>query len=120
MYFDPTGEIAWVIVGAVVGGITGAAVSYYTTGSVDWKYVVGGALIGAGGVTAGSTGYDIISNANDVTTAGEYISNDTLYNIYSSFYKGVYTVNPIGNGSTAAAINYTETTGNLVGGSDHM
>ncbi|QVK19286.1 hypothetical protein KHQ81_06225 [Mycoplasmatota bacterium] len=37
-----------VIVGAVVGAVAGGVYAYYTTGSVDWRYVAGGALIGAG------------------------------------------------------------------------
>lgn len=127
MYVDPTGEIAWVIVGAVVGGIAGATVSYYTTGSVDWKYVVGGALIGAGagllaeaaiayystttayvvagelgagGVTAGSTGYEIINNSNEITqdivninsTYGGFEYNGTVSSIVhsSTYYNDPY------------------------------
>ena len=53
---DPSGNIAWwavgAVIGAIAGGIAGAVYSYKKTGSVDWRYVaggaVGGALIGAG------------------------------------------------------------------------
>ena len=52
---DPSGYAWWIIgaiAGAVVGGVAGAAISYFTTGKVDWSYVavgaVAGALIGAG------------------------------------------------------------------------
>lgn len=48
---DPSGYIAWWIVGAgigaVAGAIAGAVYSYKTKGSVDWRYVAGGALAGA-------------------------------------------------------------------------
>lgn len=45
---DPNGNIAWWVVGGAIGAVAGAAYSYVKTGSVDWRYVVGGALIGAG------------------------------------------------------------------------
>ena len=45
---DPDGDIAWWIVGGVAGGIAGGIYSYAKTGGVDWRYVAGGALIGAG------------------------------------------------------------------------
>ncbi|MBU1143828.1 MAG: hypothetical protein KKH92_09335 [Firmicutes bacterium] len=35
------------VVGGVVGGALGAYYSYQTTGKVDWKYVLGGAVAGA-------------------------------------------------------------------------
>ncbi|MNV59244.1 tRNA nuclease WapA precursor [compost metagenome] len=48
---DDTGHFAWwiagAIIGGVVGGIVGAVVSYQNTGSVDWRYVAGGAVAGA-------------------------------------------------------------------------
>ena len=56
---DPTGNIAWWIIGgiagAVVGGIAGAVYSYKKTGSVDWRYVAGGAV--AGGLVGAGLGY---------------------------------------------------------------
>jgi RHS repeat-associated protein len=56
---DPEGNIAWWIigagVGAVVGGISGAIYSYRTKGSVDWRYVAGGAV--AGGLIGAGFGY---------------------------------------------------------------
>ncbi len=127
MYFDPTGEFAWVIAGAIIGGLAGAAISYYTTGSVDWRYVVGGALIGAGagllyeavfayystttsfvvagelgagGVTAGSTGYDILNNSSVLTqeivdinsTYGGFEYNGTVSSVVHSatYYSDPY------------------------------
>jgi len=48
--FDPDGRAWWAIgavAGAVVGGIAGAAYSYYKKGSVNWRYVAGGAAVGA-------------------------------------------------------------------------
>jgi RHS repeat-associated protein len=45
---DPDGDIAWWIVGGVAGGIAGGIYSYAKTGRVDWRYVAGGALVGAG------------------------------------------------------------------------
>jgi RHS repeat-associated protein len=47
---DEDGE-AWVVVGAIagaiVGGIVGGVISYKRNGSVDWRYVAGGAVTGA-------------------------------------------------------------------------
>ncbi len=43
---DPNGQVWRIIgavVGAVVGAVAGAAYSYYSTGSIDWRYVAGGA-----------------------------------------------------------------------------
>lgn len=55
------------IAGAVVGGIAGAAYSYYTTGSVDWRYVAGGAaagaLVGAGLGYLAETAYTAVTAA---------------------------------------------------------
>lgn len=45
---DTNGMIAWWIVGAAIGAVVGGIYSYAKTGNVDWKYVAGGALAGAG------------------------------------------------------------------------
>lgn len=73
---DPTGYIAWWIigagVGAIAGGIVGAIISKKKTGTVNWKYVAAGAGIGAlGGAGLGylaKTAYGVASAA--ISTAG--------------------------------------------------
>lgn len=74
--FDPDGRAWWIIgaiAGAVVGGIAGAAYSYYSTGSVDWRYVAGGAaagaLIGAGMGYAAEAAYVAITTSAAATSA---------------------------------------------------
>lgn len=94
MYSDISGEFPFLIVGALVGGVVGGVISYCKTGEINWRYVVGGALIGAGvgllteatiayysattaftvagelgvsGITAGSSGYDLISNSEEIS-----------------------------------------------------
>ena len=96
---DPTGYIAWWIIGgiagAVVGGIAGAVYSYKKTGSVDWRYVAGGAV--AGGLVGAGLGYlaqgayaaivgtaatvrsvsanNVVNNVNKVSKAQQVVSN---------------------------------------------
>ena len=96
---DPTGNIAWWIIGsgigAIVGGIAGAVYSYKKTGSVDWRYVAGGAaagaLIGAGvgylaqaaygaivgaSATAGSAAATVSNNLDKLSKAGQGVASN--------------------------------------------
>ena len=74
---DPTGNIAWWIIGgiagAVVGGIAGAVYSYNKTGSVDWRYVAGGAI--AGGLVGVGLGYAAETAYEAITAGGVVASN---------------------------------------------
>ena len=69
---DPSGNFACWIVGAAVGAIAGAAYSYYTTGSVNWKYVIGGALVGAGLGYLAETAFTAVTT---VVTIGATVAN---------------------------------------------
>lgn len=143
MYTDISGEsiiITLALIGFIVGAGIGAYVSYNKTGEFSVSTVL---LYGAVGmltvITIGTavkilTAYKVAnvmwcvssvlmadSNpTNELTAVGEYISNSTLSNIFKNFYKGAYTDNPIGNGSTAAAIRHTLNTGEFVGGNSHF
>jgi Restriction endonuclease fold toxin 7 len=72
---DPSGNIAWwavgAVIGAIAGGIAGAVYSYKKTGAVDWRYVaggaVGGALIGAGAGYLAQAAYGAIVGAAATT-----------------------------------------------------
>lgn len=146
MYIDPNGEsiiIALAIVGFIVWGGIGAYYSYQKEGEVNLQTTLLFAVVGAGvGSVAGAI-YTAIGAigvmnlgaylspaaitisvdgdpTNEIATAGEYISNSTLSNIYRNFLKGAYTDNPIGNGSTAAAIRHTLNTGQLVGNTNQL
>jgi len=87
------------LVGAAVGGIGGAIYSYKKTGSIDWRYVLGGAtagaLVGVGlGYLAGSatligTAGGIVSTAgsNAVQTTNNIAHNAAQYDRLKTLYK---------------------------------
>jgi RHS repeat-associated protein len=63
-YTDPTGHVPFLLVtgavGVIVGGGTGAIVSYWRTGEVTWEAVATGALVGG---TIGLTGGAALASA---------------------------------------------------------
>lgn len=72
-YVDPTGHIAWMLIGGAIGALVGGGVaayySYQTTGSVDWGLVLEGMLTGAiAGATLGFAGAE-------ATVAVGYVMN---------------------------------------------
>jgi hypothetical protein len=80
---DPDGNFAWWIaggiIGAVAGGIAGVIYSYETKGSVDWRYVAGGAaagaLVGAGlGYVAEAAYASIVGVGGAATIAAEKVA----------------------------------------------
>ena len=52
-----TAVIIGLVAGAIIGGVTGAVISYNKYHTIKWRYVVGGAVIGA--VFGGATGYGV-------------------------------------------------------------
>ena len=84
MYMDPSGEAFMLLtaaIGAVVGGIVGAAVSYATTGKVTWQSVAIGAVAGGViGLTGGAavahlaTGYAAASTSSVLTAGASWAS----------------------------------------------
>ncbi len=100
------------VVGAGVGSVAGAI--YTAIGAIGVMNL--GAYLSPAAITISVDG----DPTNEIATAGEYISNSTLSNIYRNFLKGAYTDNPIGNGSTAAAIRHTLNTGQLVGNTNQL
>ncbi|MDP8265860.1 MAG: SpvB/TcaC N-terminal domain-containing protein [Candidatus Aceula meridiana] len=60
-YTDPSGNFPWLIIGAIIGAIAGAVSSYQQTGKVQWQSVLIGAVMGGmSGGTIGSTAQGMV------------------------------------------------------------
>jgi len=96
---DSAGNIVWWIigagVGAIAGSIAGAVYSYYSTGSVDWRYVAGGAvagaLVGAGLGYLAETAYVAFSAA--ATTSGTV--GAAIANKLPNYHKAIINMNKL-------------------------
>lgn len=86
---------AGAIAGAVAGGVAGGIISYSEYGKLDWKWIVGGAVIGAalGAVTgwgvgtmmgAGATQTTQVKGLIDAANKGELKFSNTVNNYYVS------------------------------------
>lgn len=52
-----TAVIIGLVAGAIIGGVTGAVISYSKYNTIKWRYVVGGAVVGA--AFGGAAGYGV-------------------------------------------------------------
>lgn len=68
---------AGAIAGAVTGGVSGGLISYSEYGKLDWKWIVGGAVVG--GVLGAVTGWGVgtlMGAGSTSTTAATSVAND--------------------------------------------